>query len=159
MPTLTEIRDAIHAKVAGVTGVGVVHKYERYANKTSDLAAKYFSGTVPNKRLTGWFIRRASKRVTGPAVGRFVIWNEWMIRGYMSVEDADATELTCDDLVEAICAAFQADETLGGVITGTVQDVDDGNLVGIQVEESGPVLFAGVLCHSARLKLYTQHFE
>ena len=34
-----------------------------------------------------------------------------------------------------------------------------GQVAGLQVADSGPVLFAGVLCHAARLVLQTRFFE
>jgi len=161
MPTLTQIRDAIHGKLSGVSGMGVVHKYERYAKEASALALLYYTGAAGSRRLHGWFIRRRAKRVTSPAEGRLAVVNEWMLRGYMSLDDADATELTFDALTEAIGAAFAADETLGGVVSATVIGDDNGadGVAGVQVEDSGPVLFAGVLCHSARLKVFTRHYE
>jgi hypothetical protein len=36
--------------------------------------------------------------------------------------------------------------------------LDEGD-AGVQVPESGPVMFAGVLCHAARLTLATRHYK
>ncbi|MCP4700274.1 MAG: hypothetical protein GY862_25995 [Gammaproteobacteria bacterium] len=46
-------------------------------------------------------------------------------------------------------------QTLGGVVCSTVDD----SQAGIQIVDSMPVMFAGVLCHSAKLKLNTWHEE
>jgi hypothetical protein len=85
------------------------------------------------------------------------VLNKWRISGFLSLDDANQSEIVFDNLVEAVCDAFRADETLGGLIAGTV--MDNPNVAGIQVEDSGPVMFAGVLCHSARLVLYTWHIR
>jgi hypothetical protein len=90
-------------------------------------------------------------------LGSYNVLNRWRISGFMSLEDSSASEIVFDNLVEAVCDAFRSDETLGGLIAGTV--MDSPNVAGIQVEDSGPVMFAGVLCHSARLVLYTWHIQ
>jgi len=74
----------------------------------------------------------------------------------MSLDDADSTELTFDTLIESIRDAFRDDDSLGGLIFSTVID-NKSNQAGVQVDETAPVLFAGVLCHSARLSLTTRH--
>lgn len=156
MPTLTQIRDAIKATIETVPGVGLVHTYERFAIREKDFRALYETGVAPDTRILGWHIRRVLTRERSPAVGRSVVANEWTIRGFMGLDDAAASELTFDGLVESIADVFRANPDLGGVVASTTQE--DSELAGIQVIDSGPVMFAGVLCHSARLQLFTTHF-
>ena len=151
MPTIAQIRAAIVAKLAAVPEIGVVHDYERWAKREADFAVLYVSGG----QVRGWHVRKLSTRRQSPARGRYIVTHRWQIRGFMALDDAAATEKTFDDLVEAVELAFQADTDLGGVVGITI--VDDE--AGIQVVESIPVLFAGVLCHSARLILNTRHSE
>jgi len=134
MPTLAQIRDAIAATMVAVPDIG---KYDHQG------------------QIRGWNIRRLSRSEKSTAVGISHVVNKWRISGFMSLSDADESELAFDGLLEDLCAAFRADETLGGLITGTV--LENPNVAGLQIEDSGPVMFAGVLCHSARGILYTWH--
>ncbi len=152
-PTLTQIRDAIAAKVETVASIGKVHKFERFAKGEKDFRTMY----EHNGQVRGWNIRRISRTETSPALGILNVVSKWRISGFMSMSDADSSELVFDGLVEDLCAAFRTDETLGGLIAGTV--LENPNVAGLQIEDSGPVMFAGVLCHSARCILYTWHIE
>ena len=153
MPTLTQIRDAIAAKMETVANIGPVHKFERFAKGEKDFALMYkFNG-----QIRGWNIRRIKRTSNSPALGITNVVNMWRISGFMSMHDADQSELAFDGLLEDLCAAFRADETLGGLIAGTV--LENPVVAGLQIEDSGPVMFAGVLCHSARGILYTWHIE
>ena len=151
MPTLGEIRDAIANKIAAVPNVGKVHNYERWTKAEKDFRGFY----EYDQRILGWNVRRVSKAETSDALGRWNITNQWMIKGFLSLDDAAGSELIFDNLIEAIGDAFRTDETLGGVVDSTV--LENPNVAGIQVEDSGPVTFAGVLCHSVRLALFTRH--
>lgn len=150
MPTVQEIRDAIKTTMNGVAGIGIVHTYQRYAKEQAAFKALFVTGT----ELKGWTIRKTRTREKSPARGRNNIVHTWQIDGYLGFDDANASEEAFDLLVEAVADAFRADETLGGVVAETVVDGE----AGIQVDDSGPVMFAGVLCHSARLRLGTRHY-
>ena len=152
MPTLAQIRAAMKSTVGGVADIGVVHDFERYTE--SESAFKTFF--VSDGEVLGWIIRRVGRKVTSPGIGRYVMTNKWRITGYMSLDDDTATEKTFDDLLDAIAAAFLADDTLGGVVASVITP---DNVAGAQLDQSGPVLLAGVLCHSARLTVFTVHYE
>lgn len=151
-PTLDDIRNAIAGKIAAVPNIGKVYAYERFAKAEKDFRTLYASGGS----ILGWNVRRASKTETSSAPGRWWVTNKWVIKGFLSLDDAAESELVFDGLVEAIGDTFRDDVTLGGVVDSTV--LQNPNVAGIQVEDSGPVMFAGVLCHSARLALHTRHY-
>ena len=155
MPTLAQIRTAIDTTLTGVTNIGVVHDFERYAKNMAEFRALYEATIGGAKQIRGWMVRRLSRRAISPDLGRTIVTNTWQIRGYLQLDDANASEKTFDNLVEAVVDAFKADETLGGVVDCII--VDD--VAGLQLEDSGPVMFGGVLCHSARCRLLTRHFE
>lgn len=144
--SLETVRAAIVATLEGLN-IGPVHRYERYAATHSGLLALYTADGV----LGGWYVRRVRTVETSPALGRYVEQIEWEIRGYMGLQDAAGTELLFDGEIEDIRDAFRADETLGGAVATTVSEAG----AGIQVEDSGPVLSAGVLAHACRLRLIT----
>ena len=153
-PTVQQIRDTIKTMMLTVANVGVVHAYERYTAQQSKLAEFYKDGT--SGRLQGWHIRRVSTRETYIDIGRWVIDHDWQIFGFMAIGDADATEETFDTLIESIRTVFRDDPSMGNLVFNTVID-EKNNQAGMQVEEAVPVLFAGVLCHSARIGLTTRH--
>lgn len=146
--TLATIRSAIVAKIETVAGIGLVHRYERYAVQQEAMRQLYLTGG----NVDGWFVRRVETVERSRAIGRYIEDHRWAIRGFRSLVDADASELAFDATIEDMRDAFRADETLGGAIDSTL--VDD--LAGLQVDDSGPVMFAGVLCHAASLTLWTR---
>lgn len=148
MSDLETIRSAIVTTLSGVSGIGQLHGYERYAKNKPDLVDYY----VTDNRLKGWHVRRVGTRETSKSLGRYVRVYRWQIRGFMALDDADQSELLFDALIEAICSAFRADDTLGGAVDSCII----GEEAGIQIQDSGPVMFAGVLCHSATLALNTR---
>lgn len=153
MTTLAQIRGAIAANMAAVTNIGQVHQFERFAKGEKDFCTMY----KHNGQVRGWNIRRITRSEKSPAMGILNVVNKWRISGFMSMEDASESELAFDGLIEDLCAKFREDETLGGLIAGTV--LENPDVAGLQLEDSGPVMFAGVLCHSARLILHTWHIE
>jgi hypothetical protein len=145
--SLETIRAAIVAKLNAIPGIGLVHGYERFASGEKDFRAMYSNGS----RILGWHVRRVATEETSVALGRWQTIHRWEIRGYAGLSDADASEIAMDNLMEAIRDAFRADDSLGGAVdTCTRPDA-----AGIQIADSGPVMFAGVLCHGVRLTLRT----
>lgn len=148
--SLTQVRDAIAAKIATVPGAGKVHRYERYAVAQKDFRNLY----VTENKVCGWFVRRVRTVEQEDSTNANREIHSWRIEGVMSFDDANQSEIVFDDLIEQIRAAFRHDETIGGVVETTLVD----GLAGVQLEDSGPVMFAGTLCHRARLSLQTRGF-
>lgn len=151
MASLQAIRDAIAAKISGVAGAGLVHSYERFTKRPDDFAAFFVTGGTVN----GWIIRRIATRETSPGLGRYVITHRWQLRYYRALDDAGQSEHAFDTTIEEVRDAFRNDENLGAVVDNIVVDGE----AGLQLEDSGPVFLGGVLCHGARLKLSTRHFQ
>jgi hypothetical protein len=151
LSTHRQVRAAIAAVLEAVPGIGRVHQRQVYADREGTLRELYQATLSDGStQLRGWHLTRISQRETSDgAMNR--IESRWAIRGYLALAEERESELELDDLIDAISTAFQADWNLGGVVGGI--DVDEES--GIQVEDQGPVLFAGVLCHEARLILTT----
>ncbi|MCB1908811.1 MAG: hypothetical protein KDH15_15705 [Rhodocyclaceae bacterium] len=149
MSQLEPTRAAIVAKLA-VLGIGVVHDHEPYAATLAALQALYQD--PDSGRLNGWHVRRVATRELSAAIGCYLEYVSWQIRGYFALSEADGSERAFDAQIEAIRDAVRADPTLGGAVGNTAEDDDEA---GVQVQESGPVMFAGVLCHAATLRLVT----
>jgi len=157
MSTEAEIRAAILAKLQGVNGIGQVHDYERYGKRDSDMYALYKDDA--KGRLLGWNFYRESTAELEQDIGEVRRLFTWRINGFMSLDDADATGNLFQALIEDIASAFRADPTLGGVIDDNKDMSQEFGPVGLQVDAIEPVMFAGVLCHRARLRLITETTE
>jgi hypothetical protein len=141
------VRAAIVAKLQAVPGVGVVHPYERYVEKPG----KFLELFTVDGRVAGWIVRRVAEREMADSSAFNRVETDWELRGYASLLDAEQSELSFDSTVDRVRDAFRSDQSLGGVVTG----LSASAAVGLQLADSGPVMFAGVLCHSARLTLTT----
>lgn len=153
--SLTAIRAAIKAKLLTVTGIGQVHDYERYAKTNNELAALYASGG----RLLGWHFYREATAEEDLNNGEVRRLFQWKLRGFMSLDDDDASGILFDNLVELIATAFRTDPTLGGVCLANKNLDHEFGPSGIQVDSITPVMFANVLCHRAELSLITETTE
>lgn len=158
MPSLAQIREAIRVRVAGIASIGKVNDYERYTQQMSELKTLYVANIGGSDQLRGWHIRRVSKSETYIDLERWVVINRWVIRGFMALDDQAASEKTFDNLVEAVCDVFDTTPTLIAD-PNYAEVILDEEQAGVQVPESGPVMFAGVLCHAARLTLATRHYK
>ena len=145
------VRTALVAMLEGVSGIGRVHPYERFAKTTDAMAALYAVGGA----VRGWHVQRLAARRRLLASGRVLVTATWTITGFVSLVDADASEIATDVLIDAVVAAERVDPTLGGVVRGLPVD----GVAGVQLVESDTVMFANVLCHRARLALTAQTFE
>lgn len=154
MTTLADIRAAIVAELQAIGNIGLVHDYERYAKSEGDFRTLYlYDLGGGEKQIRGWYLRRMGTVQTREVMGSHEDVHQWLIRGFMAIDDASASEKAFDDLIEAIRERFQANGSLSGLISSIYSPEGKG----IEVAESQPVLFGGVLCHSAKLRFSTSH--
>lgn len=155
MSSVAQIRSALYLMVAGVPEVGLVYDRERYVRDEAKFRTLFIytpAGGEPQVR--GWWLRRTKTQEYSANTQRVINVHSWVIRGYMALNDQAGSELVFDGLVESIRHAYRADPTLGGVCQlGPLQGADGSD--GIQLDDTGPVSFCGVLCHSAALSLRT----
>lgn len=155
---LDAVRGALVGRLRTVPDVGVVHSYQRYAADLRSLAALYVSETAGGLQLRGWYVSRVGTAETSAVPGAYAVTHDWVIRGYMALDDAGQSEIEFDRLVERIRDAFRGDDALGGLVGSVVfggQNEDEQAGVQAQLE---PVMFAGVLCHAAHLTLRTRTY-
>lgn len=148
------VRSALASLLATIPAIGRVHDYERFAAREADFAAMF--RPAGETVVKGWTIGRmgvVSRRAL--ASGRTLVTSRWLLTGYRSLVDAERSEVELDGLVDAVIAAERGDPTLGGIVRGRPIDGQSG----IRLAESGPVMFAGVLSHRAKLLLDVQTFE
>lgn len=148
---LDQIRAALVAKLSGIPDIGVVHDYERLARNDAEFRTLYTTVVGNKKQLRGWYVRRMSTGETSAVMGEYENSHGWVIRGFMAIDDDAASEKVFDGLIESVRDAYRNDQTLGGLIASVFSPKGEGP----RLSESLPVLFGGVLCHSARIELTT----
>lgn len=151
--SLATERAALVAVLSSVPGIGVVHGYERYAADLATLRTHYTTEIDGQRQLRGWFVQRVKTTEERSARKAYFDRTAWMLRGYMGLDDAAQSELVFDGLIEAVRDALRADLTLGGTVMLPDKDDTAGPTV-----DAGPVLFAGVLCHSATITVINKRF-
>jgi hypothetical protein len=148
---LDSIRNRIKTVLEGVAGIDIVHDYERFAKNWNEILTlfKTAEGTYH-----AWTISRKTsvqRQVTTCQIERCHIF---VVRGIYGLNDEAGTEITFQDLIENVSAAFNQDETLGNTCATTHPDWGPmSGAVGLQIDEVGHRMFGNVLCHYAECRL------
>lgn len=153
-PSLNTVADAIEAVLVAALPVGTkVHDYFRLGKSDQELRTLMQTGTPPTARLHAWFITLTDGPVitTKPpySPGCEQLDYSFSLHGWLSVDDADATEKLWRDEVELVMAALRASPKLGlsNVVSAYPPDWTIGGHRRI------PPSDGGVLCHYAHLSL------
>lgn len=136
------IRQKIFETLSAVPNVGKVHDYERWAVDWGKFI-EFFKHTAAG-RIQGWEICRTgmpSEKISNIEESRT---HHFVVKGYMAVNDAQATEKTFNGIIEAICDEFKGNHTLDGTCL-------DAGPVSAEVIDTRS--FGSVLCHYAELKI------
>lgn len=149
------IKEQIRVILAGVSGIGVIHSYNRWAINWSDILDRFKDAdgkinTVMFAR-TGW-----KKRIVG--VGANQPYERAHIFGFcclMGLNDGQATGETFDTLLSNIEEAFDNNYTLNGTCMTTTPGWGPmEGLSGMQVDLiEERMLGKSILCHYADLRL------
>lgn len=159
MSRLDTLRSAIVQTLNTVPQVGRVHDRERSLADEAALRA-LFLYDLPggDQQLRGWWLRRtATEERSVNAAGRAMSVDTWTVHGLLAFDDAAASELVFDALVEDIRDAVRADPTFGGACAAGPL-TDDKRTDGVQVDGTGLVTFCGVRCHGVALQLRTWRY-
>lgn len=149
---LDQVRAAHVALLGAIAGIGCVHGYERYARDEAKFRELYLADIGGGKKqIRGWYVRRVTTAETSAAMGDYEDSHTWDIRGFMAFDDEAQSEILFDGFIEAVRDAYRADQTLGGLIASVFSPSGEGP----KLIDSRPVLFGGVLCHSAHIQLTT----
>lgn len=138
----TVIRQQIFTKLTSVPGIGKTYDYERWSvdwNKFIALFKDPASG-----RILGWEIGRTAVPAEYISNIEEERQHQFVIRGYMSVNDADATEKLFNALIENISDTFRSDLDLGGACM---------QVSAISATTIDTRTFGSVLCHYCELHL------
>lgn len=152
--SVSTLHGALVALISDIPNIGRVHAFERYAADKGALANLYKAEIDGAMQLRGWFVRRVKTVEERQAKKAFMDTHTWVVRGFMALSDADASELTFDALIEAVRDALRDWLTHTSASASVVLGEDQGP----QVAQSGPVMFSGVLCHSVTITFNTRDF-
>lgn len=137
----SEIRAQLAAMLGAVEGMGIVHEYERFAKEWSRFL-DFFK--APDGSINGWMISRQATPARRDNIPTIERRHKFILRGFYGLNDAAASELTFQDLVDRVQAAFDNDNTLGGTV------LDSGPA---QVEIVENRVFGNLLCHCAEISI------
>jgi len=138
------IRAQIYSILGGVTNIGKVYDYERWADDWEAFINLFKTMISSKAQIRGWEIRRRAAPSVYDSNAEEVITHQYILKGYLAVEDASSTEKTFNNLIEAIRTAFRFNFTLSGLCEMA------GPISAEIIEER---MFGSVLCHYCELSL------
>lgn len=155
--SVPQMREQIKAILSGVSGIGVVHDYIRWAADWNKVLDRFRDST--GKINTVMFARdKMQKRLTGGSPERAHLFR---MRVVMGLNDDSATGIAFDALLTAIEEKFEDYDNLNGTCL-TIKSLDWGPLAGqegVQIETIEERMFAKTLCHYAELLLCAIEYE
>ena len=146
-----DIANQITSRLAAVPNVGRVHHYQRNLNALETVKAEFFDHNLG--RIAAWTCSRESFTDTQSSNIENTRVSTWVLRGYMSVEDSQATEVLFQQVIDNICEAFRPQDDLGDTVE-LIQPVQ-ARTIGYSMLGKPD---SGILCHSAELVLQVQEF-
>lgn len=162
--TLAQISTQIKNLFSGVTGIGQVHEYLRWAVNDKD----FQTWAVTSQHVNVWQISRLTTEERWLTTGEFCRAHLFAIYGAYGSRDSDASEQTFQTLVERIAGRFRTDaartlnetvETIApssGDVSG--QSMDAGAIGGVQVTTIEHRMLRDHLVHWCELRLGVQEF-
>lgn len=140
---LSNIITAVATILGGVTNVGKVYSYRRWAADEASFKSLFATGST----ILAWTITRESTE-TDDFDGGSHDYHAIVLRGWMGVKDSADTEATFQALVESVRAAFQTNREL--FVTGTANAEFSER---IKVRKVDYVKYGEYFCHYAELEL------
>lgn len=138
------IRAAIYNSVNGVSNVGLVYDYERWAGDWTAFLDLFKTTIGTTDQIRGWEVGYRGwtpdepREFSGNATLRL---HRFLVAGYLGLDDSEATEKTMSALAELVANTLADDATLKAAAFGRIEPV-------LLFE---PRIFGSVLCHYAEL--------
>lgn len=147
--TEATIRAALKTRLEAVTNIGRVHDYERWAPDWSDYLDLFKTTIGRTDQIRGWTIACASIGNRQEAYQFHRKDYEFVIRGYLGLDDSAATEKTAIALAEDVIEELEKYVRLNATLeVGTYADDGWPHLVIFQ-----PRMYGSVLCHYIEIRL------
>lgn len=144
------IREQIASILAAVNGVGVVHQYMRLAHVANKVKSLYVDG---DGLVNACEISRGAVKRRQAGVGIKMLAHIAVIRFYYGVNDAKATEIIFQQLLDDAAAAFDSNKTLNESCVTTHADWPLGGALGLEIDTIDHRMCGGILCHYAEARL------
>lgn len=148
--SLEAVREQIRTILTGVSGIGVVHDYERWAAEWPAYLELFSIEDETGTRINGWDITRRKTPAVTASVTHDSRSHTFLIRGMYGLEDSQASELVFQQLIEDICAAFRAKYQLESTAENTEP---------VQVDLVENRVFGNMLCHYCELTFTVDEWE
>jgi len=149
------IRAAIKTAIEAATNEGQVHDYERWMDDWAGLLTLFKSTIDGVDQIRGWTItlERMGQELIGMqgggAADTVLVTYSYRIRGFMSVDDSEATEKTFVALALSLCEQLEA----AAGLTGAVLEREEPVVAECRIDYA---MLAGVLCHRAEIMINPQ---
>jgi hypothetical protein len=134
------VRAQIKSSMQAVTGIGIVHDYERWSRSLAEFLALMTS----SGQINGWMIHRQQTTSDWQSTGQILLTHTYKISGLYQLDDVAISETTFQALLDAIFTAFKSNITLNGAALRCHP---------IQIENVDVDELGGRLFHSAQLSL------
>ncbi|EAT16067.1 hypothetical protein HTZ97_16355 [Desulfuromonas acetoxidans] len=148
MSKYLEIRNDIRDRLKDVEGIGVVHGYSRYTTNMSQYIKAFLDKT--SSRINGWEISR--KRVPESLGTAFFREHHFILRGFLGLNDADATDELFQVKIDDVCDLYRQAQPPQGA-TWLYRPIPDSGESCVQVPVIDERLFGAVLCHYCEINL------
>jgi len=143
-------RADIYSIVSGVSSIGRVHDYERWAVRWADHLDLFKTTIDGQQQIRGWTIScRSMPQGRLEFSGAKLRTYTYKIRGYFGLDDGSASEKTAVALAEDVVEALDASDTLHD--GGSYYDALPASM-----DVFEPRLFGGVLCHYVEISQVVQ---
>ena len=151
------VRAAIKTVLDGVSNKGVVYDYERWSTSWDTYLTRFKVTIDSTDQIRAWTIACASftqERIEFRTEGKAGILRtyQWIIRGYLSLDDSAATEKTAIALAEDVIEALDDADTIRPPTAG-FYDAQPAQLRTFELR-----MFGDVLCHYAEIGIIIQEF-
>lgn len=144
VPIVAEIKEKMHT----IADIGAIHMYERQVVDQAKFIQLFKDATG---KILGWEITR--RAVSEHQRGAWFRHHQFVLKGYMGLQDANATSIDFQELCEEVCNTFRtADPTTPGA-TWDYRNGDDKTAAPAQIESINDRMFGAVLCHCAEITL------
>lgn len=138
-------RDAIATVLTGITNIGAVHAYPRYAREVPALKTLYLATIGGVVQIRAWEILSPSddwEPMSSRGIHEHYI--DYMIRGFQSLDDSTATYKTFRTMAETVCITLRGNTSLSGICLEVLPP---------RIRAFREVMFTGVLCHMVEISV------
>jgi hypothetical protein len=146
------IRAQIKTILESVSGIGIVHNYQRYANDWNTILSLF--RPTGKGVINGWMISRSNTPERIITLGQVDRAHSFLIRGFYSHDDVSASEIIFQALLDSVQAAFRKNLDLNGSCDNTSPEFGEGSgMSGLQIKTIDLRMFGSVLCHYCELTI------